>query len=197
MSYEDRLAMFERRLHRTRLVLGVLLVGLLLMGTMAANDGFTDLVCRSLKIKNADGKTVIELNESGELKAGGKVTAHGADILAELASLKGEIGTLRVEVAGLRTELSGQQNKIRVHRFTHKLNHHQVPEDIDFGQPVERAEVILSGIWLQRRNDEAGDFGWKPKAELRGNVVRVTFQRMGLGGHDASELNMTVIAWLK
>jgi vacuolar-type H+-ATPase subunit I/STV1 len=101
------------------------------------------------------------------------------------------------EIAKLRTDLSAQQNRVQVRRFTHKLNDFQTPKDIDFGQPVEKAEVVLSGIWLQRRSDEAGDFGWRPTSEVKGNVVRVTFPRMGLGGHDASAFDMTIIAWLK
>lgn len=87
-----RLEILEHQVRRNRRLIGLVLLLVPLTFLLgAAQQPFVDLVCKSLVVKDAGGKTVLELKDSGEVKALGRVTAKGVDILSELESLKATV----------------------------------------------------------------------------------------------------------
>lgn len=113
MNVENCLALLEKRLCRTRQLLAVLLVGLLVACTAAAVGPLGDIVCGSLTLKNADAKNVIELKASGDIAAEGKIAVGGVDVGKDL-NMNGKITNpgLMNQLQGLREKIKGLREKI-------------------------------------------------------------------------------------
>jgi hypothetical protein len=101
MDIERRLAELERKLRRTRLALHLLCVCLLIGGAAAADPLLGRLLCRSLSVNDNNGKTVIELKESGEVNASGALRIKGTDILAATSALETRLTSLRGDISDL------------------------------------------------------------------------------------------------
>jgi hypothetical protein len=99
MTVEERLAVVERRLARSRGVLlaVVLAVPTVFLVTAAADLKLADLVANSVTIRNPDGKSVTELSPDGstnvgkDLTVGGKLTVGGTDVAARLAAAESRL----------------------------------------------------------------------------------------------------------
>ena len=113
MSIDDRLALLEKKLRFTRLTLTALLLGLAVVCAVGAGGPFTDLVCRSLCVKSPDGKTVVELSDSGELKASGTITANGVDILSDIASQKQALKSQQQALKRQQDETAKMINEVK------------------------------------------------------------------------------------
>lgn len=151
MDNDRRLAAMEARLHRMRLIFLGLCVCVLLIGTVAANGPFADLVCRSSMVKGAEGKTALEQRETGEIKA------KDDGILAELEDIKKTVKNnhdatnKRFEdtgtaITGLKNSVADLANKTRIVVDTHDLgNTHRRGQYA----PVFLVPEDTIGIWVQ------------------------------------------------
>jgi hypothetical protein len=98
-STEDRLGVLERQLRRTRRAVGALAGVLVLASIAAAAPALVPLVCKELAVKDANGKTVVELTESGDVVAAGVLNGKNIEV------------TERIRVQGKDVQLANKAIK--------------------------------------------------------------------------------------
>jgi hypothetical protein len=72
---EDRLASLERHLRRTRLAVAVMAAVLAGACLIAAGPALVTVACKELTVKDATGKTVVELKGNGDVEITGKLNS--------------------------------------------------------------------------------------------------------------------------
>lgn len=115
MNIERRLANLEAKLRHSRLMLVGLGVCLVLVCTVAADTPFVDLLCQSVTVKDAGGKTVTKMTQTGDVDIGGTLKVKETDVLAALQQNQQTIVQLQKDVNGLKASLasfSGQTLKV-------------------------------------------------------------------------------------
>jgi hypothetical protein len=91
---EEQLTRMATRLRRAeRAIIGLAALLVVVMGAAAAGP-LADLVCRSLLVKDAAGKTTVALRENGDVEVGGKLVVNGVDLLAELKRIVDDKGVI-------------------------------------------------------------------------------------------------------
>ena len=117
---EAQLIQMAKRLRRAERAIVGLSVFLVLVTAAAAAGPLADLVCRSVLVKDAAGKTTVEICQNGDVKVAGRLHVDGVDLLAELKRIIDDKGVLharglsilsqdgRVECARLGTNLYGE-----------------------------------------------------------------------------------------
>jgi len=91
---EEQLIRVATRLRRAeRAIIGLSVLLAVVTGAAAA-ESLVDLICRSVVVKNASGKTAMAIHENGDVEVGGKLVVNGVDLLAELKRIVDDKGVI-------------------------------------------------------------------------------------------------------
>ena len=96
---EEQLTRMATRLRRAERGIMGLAARLVVVTGTAASGPLCDLVCRSVLVKDASGKTTAVLRENGDAKFDGTLVVQKRDILAELDAIRAELANLRESLA--------------------------------------------------------------------------------------------------
>jgi hypothetical protein len=92
MELDQRVTALNAKVRRTRLISVGSVACLLFVVAAGASSPFVDLVCKSLTIRDAEGKTTLELKD-------GEITAHGTEqLVSDLRELKTTTRRLREDI---------------------------------------------------------------------------------------------------